>query len=69
MAFPKDKPIVKIIAYSVYTMEFVQTIIVTNDAFHTYASGFGNYEALSSMHLNWFSVLVMSGVGEEYQSA
>ncbi|KAK7455826.1 hypothetical protein VKT23_010860 [Stygiomarasmius scandens] len=43
-------------------MEFVQTIIVTNDAFHTYASGFGDYEALSSMHLNWFSVPVMSGL-------
>ncbi|KAK7443225.1 hypothetical protein VKT23_015823 [Stygiomarasmius scandens] len=62
MAFPNDKPILKFIAYFVYTMELVQTILVTNDAFHAYGSGFGNYEELTSMHLNWFSIPIMSGI-------
>jgi len=44
-------------------MELVQTILVTNDAFHAYGSGFGNYEELTSMHLNWFSIPIMSGIG------
>ncbi|THV03697.1 hypothetical protein K435DRAFT_715355 [Dendrothele bispora CBS 962.96] len=62
MAFPRDKLIIKIIAYFVYTMELTQTILVTNDAFHAYGSGFGNWDEMTSMHMNWFSIPVMSGV-------
>ncbi|THU83381.1 hypothetical protein K435DRAFT_734000 [Dendrothele bispora CBS 962.96] len=62
MAFPRDKPILKAIAYFIYALELVQTILVTNDAFHAYGSGFGNYDELTSMHEYWFSVPIMSGI-------
>ncbi|THU79370.1 hypothetical protein K435DRAFT_27502 [Dendrothele bispora CBS 962.96] len=60
--FPRDKTILKVMAYFVYTLELVQTILVTNDAFRAYGSGFGNYDELTAMHTYWLTVPIMSGI-------
>ncbi|THU83380.1 hypothetical protein K435DRAFT_844058 [Dendrothele bispora CBS 962.96] len=62
LAFPRDKTILKVMAYFVYTLELVQTILVTNDAFRAYGSGFGNYDELTAMHTYWLTVPIMSGI-------
>ncbi|KAF9262840.1 hypothetical protein L218DRAFT_1038183, partial [Marasmius fiardii PR-910] len=45
-AFPNDNTAVQAIVYGVYAMEMTQTIMITWDAFHLFAFGFGNMETL-----------------------
>ncbi|KAK0226562.1 hypothetical protein IW262DRAFT_1491966 [Armillaria fumosa] len=54
LAFPKDRRFVKILVYGIYIVEFVQTILVAHDAFAVFGYGFGDLEALTGMHSNWF---------------
>ncbi|KAF9015911.1 hypothetical protein BDZ89DRAFT_1166045 [Hymenopellis radicata] len=61
-AFPKDRLFTKCLVYGTYTLELVQTILVAHDAFAVFGSGFGDLQALTDVHLFWFSVPVMSGV-------
>ncbi|TFK61360.1 hypothetical protein BDN72DRAFT_828339 [Pluteus cervinus] len=62
IAFPKDLLWCKILVYGVFLLESAQTIIVTRDAFDTFASGFGNPNELSGVHTSWFTVPVVGGV-------
>ncbi|KAF9062537.1 hypothetical protein BDP27DRAFT_1368762 [Rhodocollybia butyracea] len=62
LAFPNDRRTVKCIVYSIFTTEVVQSILVTRDAFAIYGYGFGNFNSLTDMHLDWLTVPVMSGI-------
>ncbi|THU84474.1 hypothetical protein K435DRAFT_664125, partial [Dendrothele bispora CBS 962.96] len=62
MAFPKDRAVLKIIVYFVYFLELFQTILVTHNCFRSYASGFGDYDALVEVRLLWFTLPVMSAI-------
>ncbi|PBK88456.1 hypothetical protein ARMGADRAFT_357188 [Armillaria gallica] len=62
LAFPKDRQLVKYLVYGIYIVEFVQTMLVTRDAFVQFGYGFGDIEALTGVHLNWLIVPVMSAV-------
>ncbi|EKM52242.1 uncharacterized protein PHACADRAFT_211519 [Phanerochaete carnosa HHB-10118-sp] len=62
IAFPRDHWPMKTLVYSVYLIEMVQTILVTFDAFHEYARGFGNLEALEAGGLDWIAVPAFSGI-------
>ncbi|KAJ6537866.1 hypothetical protein B0H19DRAFT_1382538 [Mycena capillaripes] len=61
-AFPKDPRFNKCLVYTVYIIEFVQTILMTSAAFDTFGYGFGDLSALRDIHFEWFTVPVMSGV-------
>ncbi|KAJ7760052.1 hypothetical protein DFH07DRAFT_918751 [Mycena maculata] len=65
-AFPKDKLFNKCLVYGIYIVEFVQTMLVTHDAFAIFGYGFGNAESLTNMDFNWLAVPVMSGLGVSF---
>ncbi|KAK0212241.1 hypothetical protein DFS33DRAFT_1482176 [Desarmillaria ectypa] len=60
LAFPKDRRFTKYLVYGIYVVEFVQTMLVTHDAFATFGYGFGDIEALTGMYFNWLAVPIMS---------
>ncbi|PBK67746.1 hypothetical protein ARMSODRAFT_1020266 [Armillaria solidipes] len=62
LAFPKDRKFTKYLVYGIYIIEFVQTMLFTHDAFAAFGYGFGDIEALTRMHSNWFTVPIMSAV-------
>ncbi|KAJ7203953.1 hypothetical protein B0H12DRAFT_1243701 [Mycena haematopus] len=61
-AFPNDQLANKCLVYSVYVIEFIQTMLMTYAAFATFGSGFGDLAALSDVHFEWLTVPVMSGI-------
>lgn len=63
ITFQKDRGIVKSMVYAIYMIELAQTIIVTHDAFVTFARGFGDSAQLSSPQLEWFATPILSGIG------
>ncbi|KAJ7444802.1 hypothetical protein B0H11DRAFT_2341875 [Mycena galericulata] len=61
-AFPNDQLVNKCLVYSVYVLEFIQTMLVTYAAFETFGYRFGDLSALGDVRFEWFSVPVMSGL-------
>ncbi|KAK0459357.1 uncharacterized protein EV420DRAFT_1642322 [Desarmillaria tabescens] len=62
LAFPKDRRSTKCLVYGIYIVEFVQTMLVTHDAFAEFGYGFGDIDALTGMYFNWLTVPIMSAV-------
>ncbi|SJK98191.1 uncharacterized protein ARMOST_01452 [Armillaria ostoyae] len=62
LAFPNDRKFTKYLVYGVYVVEFVQTILASQDAFAAFGYGFGDIEALTEVHFNWLIVPIMSAV-------
>ncbi|KAF9523764.1 hypothetical protein CPB83DRAFT_862244 [Crepidotus variabilis] len=62
LTFPSDHTWSKAAAYSIYVLEAVQTIILTQSAFHTFAEGFGNLKTLDNFGTVWFSVPILSAI-------
>ncbi|PBK61272.1 hypothetical protein ARMSODRAFT_1025792 [Armillaria solidipes] len=62
LAFPNDRKFTKCLVYSIYIVEFVQTMLVTYDAFAMFGYGFGNIDALTAMDFHWLVVPIMSGI-------
>ncbi|KAK0483087.1 hypothetical protein EDD18DRAFT_1362059 [Armillaria luteobubalina] len=62
LAFPKDRPFVKCLVYGIYIVEFLQTILVTHDAFAVFGYGFGDLEAIAEMRFNWLIVPILGAV-------
>lgn len=63
VTFPQDRKVVKSMVYVIYVFELVQTVIITRDAFITFAQGFGDDSQLSSSHMEWFATPILSGIG------
>ncbi|KAJ7473454.1 hypothetical protein FB451DRAFT_292572 [Mycena latifolia] len=61
-AFPNDRLFNKCLVYTVYVIEFVQTILLTHDVFMVFGYGFGNFSALTKIYFDWLTVPVMSGL-------
>ncbi len=62
LAFPNDRRFTKYTVYGIYVIEFGQTILVAYDTFATFGYGFGDMDALTSVHSYW---LAMSAVGAQ----
>ncbi|KAK0454310.1 hypothetical protein EV421DRAFT_409902 [Armillaria borealis] len=62
LAFPNDRRFIKYLVYGIYIVEFVQTILVSHDAFAMFGYGFGDLDALTDIHFNWLIVPIMSAV-------
>jgi hypothetical protein len=62
-AFPNDRRFTKCLVYTVYMIELVQTIIMARDAFTIFGYGFGDLAALTGVHLEWFAICILSGIG------
>ncbi|KAJ7500845.1 hypothetical protein B0H11DRAFT_1994661 [Mycena galericulata] len=61
-AFPNDRLFNKCLVYTVYALEFIQTMLITYAAFETFGYRFGDLSALGDVRFEWFSVPVMSGI-------
>ncbi|SJK98196.1 uncharacterized protein ARMOST_01457 [Armillaria ostoyae] len=62
LAFPNDRQFIKYLVYGIYIVEFVQTMLLTHDAFAMFGYGFGDLDALTDIHLYWLIVPIMSAV-------
>ncbi|KAK0454308.1 hypothetical protein EV421DRAFT_409871 [Armillaria borealis] len=62
LAFPNDRQFIKYLVYGIYIVEFVQTMLLTHDAFAIFGYGFGDLDALTDIHLYWLIVPIMSAV-------
>ncbi|PBK99741.1 hypothetical protein ARMGADRAFT_1008250 [Armillaria gallica] len=62
LAFPHDRWIPKTIVAVAYTLEFLQTILATRDAFRNFGTGWGDLDDLNKVGWLWFSVPVMSSI-------
>ncbi|KAF8157242.1 hypothetical protein B0H34DRAFT_712896 [Crassisporium funariophilum] len=62
LACPDDPLRNKIVIYSVYLLEVVQTTVISQAAFHNFAAGFGDMGKLNEFGLLWFGVPILSGI-------
>ncbi len=63
LAFPDDRRFTKYLVYAIYAIEFVQTMLISHDAFATFGYDFGDMDTLTAKHLSWFTIPIMSAVG------
>ncbi|TCD64979.1 hypothetical protein EIP91_003392 [Steccherinum ochraceum] len=64
IGFPNDPYKIKCMVYYVYTLEVIQLVTSTYDAYRLLANGWGQVEALEDIGLIWFCVPVMDGISE-----
>ncbi|THH29898.1 hypothetical protein EUX98_g4286 [Antrodiella citrinella] len=62
IAFPKDHTYLKMVVAFTYTIELLQTIMITVDAFRQFGAGWGNPAQLNDVGLLWFSVSALDGI-------
>jgi len=63
LAFPTDPKRNKFLVYSIFILEVMQTIIITQSAFHVFGEGYGNLAIFYSIKLTWLSVPIITGIG------
>ncbi|KAJ7137309.1 hypothetical protein C8R46DRAFT_613931 [Mycena filopes] len=61
-AFPNDGVTTKCLVYSVYCIDLIQIVMVTIDAFETFASGYGQASALTDIGLSWLASPIFGGI-------
>ncbi|KAH8079065.1 hypothetical protein BXZ70DRAFT_651321 [Cristinia sonorae] len=62
LAFPKDRTLSKSIVAFTYTIELLQTVLSTRDAFRNFGTGWGNMIELDAVGWLWFSVPVLGSI-------
>ena len=60
IAFPGDPWGIQVLVYGVYIAEVIQTILLSQSCFRTFATGFGDINAVIAEGNLWFSVPIMS---------
>lgn len=64
LSFPRDPKIAKAFVYTTFLVETVQTIIITETAWHVFAVGYGNYSFYDEVRMGWFNIPLIGGIGE-----
>lgn len=64
ISFPKDRALPKTLVAVTLSLETVQLVLSTRDAFVNLASGWGNMEALDDVGWQWFSLPILMAVRE-----
>ncbi|KAK0486449.1 hypothetical protein IW261DRAFT_1590725 [Armillaria novae-zelandiae] len=62
LAFPNDRQFIKYLVYGIYIVEFVQTMILSHDAFAMFGYGFGDLDALTDVHFYWLFGPILSTI-------
>ncbi|KAJ7664422.1 hypothetical protein DFH06DRAFT_1323969 [Mycena polygramma] len=57
-----DNKIIKALVYGLFTLDILQTVLVTADAFHWFVFGFGNVDQLDDTFLNSWDVPLLDAV-------
>ncbi|EIW53744.1 uncharacterized protein TRAVEDRAFT_81795, partial [Trametes versicolor FP-101664 SS1] len=60
--FPKDQLSLRLFVYGILAFEWVQTGLITANAFQVFVYNFGDVPNLLKFHNSWFSVPIMCGV-------
>jgi len=63
LAFPKDPLRNKILVYTVFVLEVLQTCIITDSAFRVFGFGYGDISFFNDIGIAWFSVPIITGLG------
>ncbi|KAH9940628.1 hypothetical protein B0H21DRAFT_575850 [Amylocystis lapponica] len=59
--FPQDSIPLKMLVYGTLCFEWVQTGLITADAFDIYVYSYGDINTMVSFHNSWFSIPIMCG--------
>lgn len=62
-AFSRDRKLLKALVYTIYILQTVQILFLTNTAFQYLAAGFGDPNTIDQVGTVWFSVCVIEGTG------
>ncbi|KAJ3486712.1 hypothetical protein NLI96_g4049 [Meripilus lineatus] len=62
LSFPRDRLLPKLIVATTYTLEVLQLVLATRDAFRNYGRAWGNMIELDKVGWQWFSVVTMGAV-------
>jgi len=60
--FPEDRTHIKLMVYGVFLLEILQTALDGANLYHWFASGFGNFEALTSPYAVPFDVAMIESL-------
>jgi len=60
--FPDDRRLIKLLVYGVFFLETLQTVLSGTDLYYWFASGFGNFQHLSSPHAGPFDVPIIGSL-------
>ncbi|KAH9176079.1 hypothetical protein EDB89DRAFT_1941705 [Lactarius sanguifluus] len=60
--FPGDRTLLKLLVYSVFLVETLQTALTGADLYYWFVSGFGNMDHLSSPHLSAIDVPIIGSI-------
>ncbi|KAH9071141.1 hypothetical protein EDB83DRAFT_2221234, partial [Lactarius deliciosus] len=60
--FPGDRTLLKLLVYSVFLIETLQTALTGADLYYWLVSGFGNVERLTFPHLSGFDVPIIEAI-------
>ncbi|KAJ6580029.1 hypothetical protein DFH09DRAFT_1444405 [Mycena vulgaris] len=61
-AFPNDRLLTKCLVYILFTIDLMQTIWITHDAFATFGYGFDDVSAVTKLRLNWVTIPIIGGL-------
>ena len=54
----------KCLIYGVYSLEFVQSVLIVDALFRTLVTGFGDVQALDHVETLWLSVPILTAISE-----
>ncbi|KAG6847463.1 hypothetical protein H0H93_007986 [Arthromyces matolae] len=60
--FPGDRIKMKALVYGIFSLEAIQFVLVTADAFHWFGKGYGNMLMLSDPFISPFDAPIMGGI-------
>ena len=64
LAFPNDWAYIKYLVYGIYTLEFIQSVLIIENGFRLFVTGFGDIEAIDQVGTAWLSVPILTAIGE-----
>lgn len=62
IAFPNDSLHLKIVVWTVYILELVETIMIASTLYQQFVYGFLDIRSLDRISNNWFAVPVLGGI-------
>ncbi|KAJ7608877.1 hypothetical protein DFH06DRAFT_1065825 [Mycena polygramma] len=62
LAFPKDRPLTKVLVAFVCLLEIVQTLADSHDTLVIFGADWGNRESLDNARWGWFSVPILGSI-------
>uniref|UniRef100_A0A8H8CLG8 DUF6534 domain-containing protein n=1 Tax=Psilocybe cubensis TaxID=181762 RepID=A0A8H8CLG8_PSICU len=60
--FHHDRLVIRVLIYSVYILESLQTVLLIRDLFRNFAEGFADPESLDQIGLLWVSIPLINGI-------